>query len=247
MNLKIFITLFLLHFFKKGILAQEVVNIVLVGTNGVTEDIKEATSFVAVKTYPGNTFERLDYKMGGPLIKLRTYNDSNLSILDGSYIEYDEKGNIFLTGTYSDNKKNGDWLYYNDTGKVMLTRVFEHDSLIKTVEPDTIQKKNLAKYPDEREAIFKAGNADWSMYLSHALQPDIGNKSKKGGKVKVQFVVDTTGKTTHIYLRKSAEFVLDEEGLRVIRNSPLWQPAFQNGRKVKAYRTQPFTFMIMED
>ncbi len=67
------------------------------------------------------------------------------------------------------------------------------------------------------------------------------------GRFKVQFVLDTAGKTTNIYLRKSAEFVLDEEGLRVIRNSPLWQPAFQNGRKVKAYRTQPFTFVVNED
>jgi protein TonB len=39
------------------------------------------------------------------------------------------------------------------------------------------------------------------------------------------------------------EFVLDDEAMRVIEQSPLWQPAFQDGKNVNAYRVQPFTFI----
>ena len=63
------------------------------------------------------------------------------------------------------------------------------------------------------------------------------------GKVRVLFVVNTEGKTAEIYLKKSAQFGLDEEALQIIKNSPTWKPAFQNGHIVKAYRVQPFTFI----
>ena len=58
----------------------------------------------------------------------------------------------------------------------------------------------------------------------------------------VKFVVNTEGKCTQIHMAKSVEYVLDEEARRVIENSPLWQPAVQNGRIVNAYRRQPITF-----
>lgn len=65
----------------------------MVGPNGITEDPKEATSFAVVKSYPDSHFERLDYKKAGPLIKVRTYKDLDLKILDGRYLEYATDGN----------------------------------------------------------------------------------------------------------------------------------------------------------
>ena len=44
--------------------AQKLVDIVLVGKDGITDDVKKATSFIAIKAYPGGVFERIDYKLG---------------------------------------------------------------------------------------------------------------------------------------------------------------------------------------
>jgi hypothetical protein len=44
-------------------------------------------------------------------------------------------------------------------------------------------------------------------------------------------------------LRKSVEFVLDEEGMRIIEKAPLWEPAMKDGVKLNAYRIQPITFV----
>ena len=74
------------------------------------------------------------------------------------------------------------------------------------------------------------------------IHSDVAFNSVSGGKVKVFFMVDKQGKTTEIYMNKSVEFVLDEEAIRVIRESPLWIPAYQNGREVNAYCLQPITF-----
>jgi hypothetical protein len=54
--------------------SQDIVNMILVGKSGITEDIKEATSFIVIKEFP-NYFQRLDYKIGLPMERMRTYSD----------------------------------------------------------------------------------------------------------------------------------------------------------------------------
>jgi hypothetical protein len=40
---------------------------------------------------------------------------------------------------------------------------------------------------------------------------------------------------------------MEDEALRVMKQSPNWIPAMQNGHKVTAYRKQPVTFVVAED
>jgi hypothetical protein len=40
---------------------------------------------------------------------------------------------------------------------------------------------------------------------------------------------------------------MEEEVVRILKKSPKWSPAIQNGKPVKAYRRQPVTFMIEVD
>ena len=223
--------------------AQEIVNIILLGDNGITEDIKEAKNFIAIKQYPDATYERLDYTLYGPLKKLRTYSDSTLTVLSGRSYEYDTAGHLNYHGYYSNNKKHGEWSYLNDTGKVVRKERYENGSLVDPDVKDTTNKKDTLSYPDEKEATFKKNVRDWTAYIQKNLYQDAGVKSVKGGRVMVRFMVNTKGAVDNIYLEKSVEFVLDEASIKVIRNSPPWTPAFQNGKQVNAYRRQPLTFI----
>ena len=94
--------------------------------------------------------------------------------------------------------------------------------------------------------MYKSGDKDWVRYLVQNLKAEVGEKSVKGGQVRVGFTVNTYGKCVDVYLRRSVEFILDEEAIRVIENSPLWQPAIQDGKKVNAYRVQPISFAKSE-
>jgi periplasmic protein TonB len=228
--------------------AQEIVNLVLIGKDGITENIKEAHSFVVVKRYP-LAFTRLDYKIGAPLEKVRNYSDSLLKVLNGPYYEYTLAGAISKRGYYENNLKERSWYSYDDTAKVILEEKYEKGILIKTINPDTVKNKSLKddKYDHvDKEAIYKKSDKDWINYLSKNLNAELGNKSVKGGQVRVGFTVDTSGKCVDIYLRRSVEFVLDEEVIRVIEKSPLWNPAIQYGKKVRAFRVQPITFSRYE-
>jgi TonB family protein len=226
--------------------AQEIVNIVYVGDNGVTENIKEAHSFVAVKHYPGGIFERLDYKLGAPIVMLRTYNDSDLSILEGKYLKYFESGNLQVNGQYHNNQKTGDWLYYNDSGRTITKETYKDNVLVQTENLDIVRKEDTKLKGDEREAEFQGGDKAWRKYLIDAMLKKPESLSSLKGEIRVMFTVNPAGKLTEIYLKKSTQFGLDEEALKIIRLSPLWKPAFQNGHSVNAYRIQPITYQVDE-
>jgi TonB family protein len=66
------------------------------------------------------------------------------------------------------------------------------------------------------------------------------------GKVIVQFVVDTLGKANDFEIIKSVRDDVDEEALRVTRMLDRWEPATQNGKKVKVVYSIPITFSIQQ-
>ncbi|MEP6674769.1 MAG: energy transducer TonB [Ferruginibacter sp.] len=222
--------------------AQEIVNIIYVGDNGITEDIKAANAFILIKQSPGGSFERLDYKLSAPLVMLRTYSDTNMSILNGKFLKYYKSGELEINGQYNNNQKDGDWLYYNEKGKIISKETYSNNTLIRKENPDTVKKENSVRYDDEKEAEFAGGKMAWNSYLQNALLKMPAELFPLKGKIEVGFMINTEGQTTEIYLKKSAQFAIDEEALKIIRLSALWNPAFQNGHAVNAYRVQPFTF-----
>ena len=231
--------------------AQAIINLVMVGKDGITEDVKQAISYIIIKLNADNSFEKLEYNMRAPLVRSMTYKDTALEVLDGPYYQYDE-GNLNFSGKYKNNRKEGSWYYYNDTGKIVLEQVYVDNRLIRTIEPDTVKKDKQyeesleAELKDgrSREASFTGGQTAYRTFLFKNINPDVGVNSVKGGTVRVGFVIDIDGKITDIHIRKSVEFLLDEEALRVIRRMPPWLPAWKNRQQVKAFRIQPITFIV---
>jgi hypothetical protein len=242
--MKILSVLLIAVFLQLNLFSQEIVNLVMVGKDGITENIKKANSFIVVKKYPDG-FKRLDYPVHAPLIKLRSYSDSTLTVLQGAYYEYAADGAIAISGYYENNLKHKDWFTYNDTGKVILIQKYTNGILTETINPDTVKKDTANKKlkPGEKEAVYKGSDKNWRQYLIRNLKADLAMNSVQGGTLKVAFRVNTDGKCVDVFLRKSVEFILDEEGMRIIESSPLWEPAMKNGVAVNAYRMQPITFV----
>ena len=86
-------------------------------------------------------------------------------------------------------------------------------------------------------------------YFSKFLQENIRYPSKAmekniSGRVYVQFVIDETGKVTKASILKGSHQLLDQEVLRVVNASPLWQPGRQQGRAVKVSMVIPVDFVL---
>ena len=65
------------------------------------------------------------------------------------------------------------------------------------------------------------------------MNAKIGLQSIKGGTVYVGFTIDTSGKIINVYIKKSVEYVLNEEAKKLIEKSSDWKPAFSKWSGVK--------------
>jgi hypothetical protein len=97
------------------------------------------------------------------------------------------------------------------------------------------------------EASFPGGDNKWRQYLERNANGQVAadNGAPKGTyTVLVQFVVDKEGNISDVQSLTNHGYGMEEEGIRIIRKGPMWNPAIQNGRQVKAYRRQPITFRV---
>ena len=62
----------------------------------------------------------------------------------------------------------------------------------------------------------------------------------------VAFIVEKDGSLSDIKVIKHPGYDLDKKVLEIMKNSPKWKPAIQNGRTVRAYHKQPITVQISE-
>ena len=97
------------------------------------------------------------------------------------------------------------------------------------------------------EATFSGGEAAWRKYLEQNLNPNVPveNGAPIGiYTVLVQFIVDKTGTISDIKTLTNFGYGMEQEVMRIMKKSPMWSPASQSNRAVKAYRKQPVTFVI---
>lgn len=137
------------------------------------------------------------------------------------------------------------------SGAKSLTNVYSFQTRDTLPLKDTAQKEvDLRTFTKvEVEASFPGGEEGWRAFLGSLLNPDVPVKRKAPvGRynVVIQFIVDKDGSVTGIKALTAHGFGMEEEVMRVIRQSPRWTPAEQGGRKVKAYRKQPITFSVSD-
>ena len=230
---------------SRFVIAQNIVNAVMVGDKGITDDAKIAKYLIVVKAWGDTAFERLEYNFTGPMKRRLTYKDPLLKILNGNFTNFSPAGFVASEGNYIDNKKNGSWYLYDDTAHAIVEYKYHFDTLLAALNLDSLElkkKKINIDTTDEHEAEYKGGQKKYVNYIYKNLKiPERTQTLEAGGTVRVRFIVDKEGKVTNVRICKSVEFAFDEEVMRVVSTAQDWIPASQKGRKVNAYREQPIT------
>jgi len=97
----------------------------------------------------------------------------------------------------------------------------------------------------EQQPGYPGGNAAFYSYIGKKMKyPSQARRMGIEGKVFVQFVVDTNGAITDVQVMRGIGAGCDEEAIRVIQNSPKWQPGKQRGKAVKVRMVLPITFKL---
>jgi hypothetical protein len=102
----------------------------------------------------------------------------------------------------------------------------------------------------EINAAFPGGDKAWSAFVAKNLNANVPvNRNAPAGRyiVMVTFAIDTTGAVVDISAKTRHGYGMEEEVIRVLQKSPLWNSAVQGGKRVKALRNQPVSFVIAEN
>ena len=95
----------------------------------------------------------------------------------------------------------------------------------------------------EEQPMFPGGMEELMKYLQKEIKyPQEAIDKGIGGKVIVQFVVNTDGSICNDSVVKSVDPILDAEAIRVVRSMPNWTPGKQRGEPVRVRFTMPVAF-----
>lgn len=102
----------------------------------------------------------------------------------------------------------------------------------------------------EVEASFPGGDKAFAKYLEenlNAATPVLNGAPAGTYHVLIQFLIDRNGTVSRVTALTKYGYGMEAEVIRIIRKSPAWVPALQNGRAVRAYHRQPVTFVVEEE
>lgn len=137
----------------------------------------------------------------------------------------------------------------------LTNKVLTHDLKIETVtslesqspQPKT-SKDDVPLLVPEQRAKFQ-GSEDVEVFHRYVMEnikyPADAVKKKMQGKVYTQFIVERDGKIKVVNVLRSSNYsILDDEAIRVIKNSPAWEPAKDKGKLVRMIFTIPIEFKL---
>jgi TonB family protein len=100
----------------------------------------------------------------------------------------------------------------------------------------------------ENAPEYKGGFEAWNQYLKENLSyPERAKSNKIEGVVYLVFVINKEGKVESTEILRGVGYGLDEEALRVVKQSPDWNPGLQRGQKVNVRMRLPVRFKLPDE
>ena len=114
------------------------------------------------------------------------------------------------------------------------------------IESDEILPDDTPMRLPSELAKFPGGMAALSKYLTeNTVYPKMARELNIQGTAYVEFIVEKDGTISNVNVLRELGYGLDEEAIRVVSAMPNWEPAKQNGRKVRLIMTLPVKFRLV--
>ena len=123
----------------------------------------------------------------------------------------------------------------------------EETETLETKAPDTPENGDAIPFNEvEVKPTFNGVDAtEFSKWVNgHLTYPDAAKQAGIQGRVTLKFAIDTDGSVTDVVLLRGVDKLLDDEALRVVSNSPKWEPGKVNGEPVKVSYVFPIIFQL---
>lgn len=117
-------------------------------------------------------------------------------------------------------------------------RIEEGKKKNPTLPPDLVENPDQTSLPE-------GGYPGFYKFVRENLKyPEQALKEGVEGRVSLKFVVSKDGTVSHIKVTQGIGAGCDEEAMRIVKQSPKWQPAVHKGKNVTSYASTPIIFKI---
>ena len=129
------------------------------------------------------------------------------------------------------------------------TESFTRTDDVRTERTETLDSVTIKPIPFqivEEKPSFQGG--DINQFLNwvreNQIYPEIAKENGIQGRVTVRATINTDGSLTDIMVVRGVDPSLDKEAIRVVSQSPKWEPGKQGGKAVPVTYSFPITFHI---
>jgi len=114
---------------------------------------------------------------------------------------------------------------------------------ITVVEDKNVYLSNAA----DVKPLPVGGAQGWISYLQkNLIYPEDARHQHISGKVQLSFIVEKDGSISDITVEQSAGHGFDEEAVRVLQQSPVWQPGIKDGQPIRIRYRLPVNFQMVK-
>jgi len=211
-----------------------------------TKSLKVASYYKIVKKNKdeqNQITERTYFKSGqikSEIFYFLDINDKKNRIGKSSF--WYEMGEIKTEIYYENGEKNGEFLSYWKNGKLKRKDYFKKGKF-KNGECWNKFGEKIIHYDYEIFPKYPGGKTKMYEFIKKNLKyPPLSKKYNLGGKVVVDFKIDTDGYVCDIYIHETVNSELDKEAIRIIKSMPKWIPGYHDGIAVSVKYRIPINF-----
>ena len=132
---------------------------------------------------------------------------------------------------------------------LLITLIFSSSILkaqIKIDSPKVINIDNeFVSCDNQIDATFPGGFDKFNQYLVNNIHyPEYARKHHLHGKVYLSFTIDKDGSVQRVKVTRGVSKDIDEEAVRILKNSPKWIPTKMCGKAVDTEYAIPINFSL---
>lgn len=211
-------------------------------SNFLTSEKSETGNFIRKCIKENDYYHCLDYSSKNRLLAEGYFTDTNFTtpvLCQKLFHQYD--GWLTQSRCFKNGLPDGYDIRFTSHGDTLEYKIYELGKLIKEQQFGT---KDAAEVftTVQTAPSFPGGDEAWTRYISNNLHYPASLKEKITGKVFVSFIVDREGFVADIMIIRSLHPLLDEEAMKLIKKSPRWNPAMQNGKAIASSIHIPVSF-----
>ncbi len=167
---------------------------------------------------------------------------------NGYYKVYNpEFTQVLEEGKVKEGKRDSVWIGFDNNGKVVYKEEFAVGKFLKGLR-STNNGDSINYTVKEALPSFKGGDREFGKFMAQTIRyPRYAMERNVQGQLIVSFAVNSDGSLSEFKILKSIDRELDEEAVNVLKRSPKWNSAIQNGLPVKASFTMPVSFSLSRE